>query len=194
MADFAKAHAKTSAHEAGYDPIVLERAIAAALLAENRAVAPQRTARCNERKYICVVDNCQNPGYAKGLCNAHYTRTRKARPLDLPLRNRFSAELCLKCGKVIGPHGGWRRCQKHYRYHRARIVKAAVLRVTGRQCARCLRSYPDCALDFHHLGNKVKAVSEIIRAGGSAARVSREITKCVVVCANCHRMEHDGEL
>ena len=49
------------------------------------------------------------------------------------------------------------------------------------------------ALDFHHINPEEKSflISEQIRMGGKD-RILREIMKCVVVCANCHRIIHSG--
>ena len=59
------------------------------------------------------------------------------------------------------------------------------------RCARC--GFSDHrALEFHHLDPEVKefAIGDIARRGGSRQSLLREIDKCVVLCANCHRIEH----
>jgi hypothetical protein len=43
-------------------------------------------------------------------------------------------------------------------------------------------------LDFDHLGNKKYNVSRMIHDGFSWAAIKKEIAKCEVVCANCHRI------
>lgn len=53
-------------------------------------------------------------------------------------------------------------------------------------CADCGESDP-CVLDFDHLYDKEINVSSTIRQGWSIKRISAEIEKCVVRCANCHR-------
>ncbi len=60
----------------------------------------------------------------------------------------------------------------------------------ARCCERC--GYSDHrALEFHHLRREEKAinVSEMLR-GNSVATMKREIAKCVLLCANCHAIEH----
>ena len=59
-------------------------------------------------------------------------------------------------------------------------------------CARCDESEPAC-LDYHHRNpdGKSKSVSRLVVDGVSRARLSEEIDKCDVLCANCHRTEHD---
>lgn len=51
-----------------------------------------------------------------------------------------------------------------------------------------------CCLDFHHVDSKQKefSISEAISHEWSWSKVLREIRKCVVVCANCHRKIHFG--
>lgn len=45
-------------------------------------------------------------------------------------------------------------------------------------------------LDFHHNGEKDKAISTLVSGGYSWKRVEEEIKKCIVLCANCHRELH----
>ncbi|QKY21270.1 HNH endonuclease [Halolamina sp. CBA1230] len=61
-------------------------------------------------------------------------------------------------------------------------------------CARCGESAPAC-LDFHHRdpGEKSRSVSRLIVDGVSRERLREEMEKCTVLCANCHRKEHDEE-
>lgn len=58
------------------------------------------------------------------------------------------------------------------------------------QCQLCGCSDVEC-LDFHHVDSKQKEIS--ISAGiheVSSKRLVSELTKCAVVCANCHRKIH----
>lgn len=91
--------------------------------------------------------------------------------------------------------------RQHYRTYRAKYIDKARRR-TIRQSAinnefviAYLRQHPcvDCGeidiivLEFDHLGEKLTEVSELCTAGYSLEAVKREIDKCEVVCANCHR-------
>lgn len=61
-----------------------------------------------------------------------------------------------------------------------------------RECAECGESRP-AALDFHHgAGEKTMRVSEMVTQGYGKERIRREIRKCTVLCANCHRVRHAG--
>jgi len=55
------------------------------------------------------------------------------------------------------------------------------------QCSICLENDFRC-LDFHHINpdGKIGNVSEIAR-DVSLSKLKDEISKCIAVCANCHR-------
>lgn len=57
-------------------------------------------------------------------------------------------------------------------------------------CKVCGETEPIC-LDFHHLTDKVDDVSNLKRHG-SLDKLIKEIDKCVILCANCHRKLHAG--
>ena len=70
-----------------------------------------------------------------------------------------------------------------------RIARSQSIKI-GRGCADCgFNTHPE-ALDFDHLpGTQKKAnVSALIRGRWSWERIQKEIDKCEVVCANCHRI------
>lgn len=58
-------------------------------------------------------------------------------------------------------------------------------------CNRCEEDGPAC-LDFHHLevDEKVMAVNKMVVHGYGKERLTEEIAKCELLCANCHRKEH----
>lgn len=56
-------------------------------------------------------------------------------------------------------------------------------------CQRCATVHPAC-LDFHHEADKEMRISQMVAFGRSVEEIYEEIQKCIVLCANCHRMEH----
>jgi len=48
------------------------------------------------------------------------------------------------------------------------------------------------ALEFHHPEHDDQDfnVADMIRSGLSAESIRREIEKCIVLCSNCHQIEH----
>ncbi len=60
-------------------------------------------------------------------------------------------------------------------------------------CSACGEYHPACCMDYHHLDPNIKekGVSKMIQ-GNSWKKIQEEISKCVLVCANCHRKIHEG--
>lgn len=92
----------------------------------------------------------------------------------------------------------------------ARILKGWIRnqKVLGCGCCRCGERDPDC-LDFHHLEGKLKRFTigggalsqrdrkrlekcddELSWLGIGLPDVRKEISKCILICANCHRKLH----
>lgn len=60
------------------------------------------------------------------------------------------------------------------------------------KCSKCPEDHPSC-LDFHHLGDKELNIAEMANQGASKQRILKEVSKCVVLCSNCHRKLHYEE-
>lgn len=56
-------------------------------------------------------------------------------------------------------------------------------------CTRCSEDDP-AALDFHHVGEKTTTVAELVSDDRSRKRIRTEMENCIILCANCHRLEH----
>ncbi len=85
------------------------------------------------------------------------------------------------------------RTQK-YNKNRVRAMKYWFLAIKeSLKCSRCSESRSVC-LDFHHSdpSTKERNVSAMINGAGaeSKKRILEEISKCIVLCSNCHRVEH----
>jgi len=61
------------------------------------------------------------------------------------------------------------------------------------KCAQCEQNHP-AALDFHHTdpSEKENIVSNLVSEGRFSAAME-EVQKCIVLCANCHRIHHYEE-
>jgi hypothetical protein len=76
-----------------------------------------------------------------------------------------------------------------------RIFKEHLVALRGGKCERCNISYPSYCYDFHHISEDTKlytianlmafSVSDSIKT-----KVYEELEKCVMLCANCHRITH----
>ena len=60
-------------------------------------------------------------------------------------------------------------------------------------CMDCGEINP-IVLDFDHLKDKKYNISRMIHDGFSWAAIKKEIAKCEVVCANCHRIRTHNRL
>ena len=76
-----------------------------------------------------------------------------------------------------------------------KLRKKVSLDTSRRFLLEYLKTHPcvDCGesdivvLEFDHLGNKEIGISVAIRSGWRIARLQKEISKCRVRCANCHK-------
>ena len=79
----------------------------------------------------------------------------------------------------------------HYR-------KDILIQLLGGECKKCGKLFPQCAMDFHHItgkekdeltvGNRLRNYSEIVFWERLLPEV---VDKCILLCANCHRIEHN---
>lgn len=95
-------------------------------------------------------------------------------------------------------------CRRHYQrnkeYYRARNMQRRqycrrfVLRVKSFACcSECGYDKHPAALDFHHKdGTKKQGNVASLISQGQISKVKAEMRKCVILCANCHRIEHSG--
>jgi len=139
-------------------------------------------ARTSKQRRTKICTKC---GKRKKLANFH----RRAKASD------GRRPECAKCGCL-------QSVSYYSRHQKARISatqdrrRAALdwireLRETS-GCTICDESDPAC-LDYHHRNpkNKHLSIAEMVRQGYSRERILKEIRKCDVVCANCHRKLHD---
>lgn len=104
--------------------------------------------------------------------------------------------MCKECRKIY--------IHEHYMNNKEKYIEKA--RVSKRKtinwfreykctlkCEYCSENHPAC-LDFHHIDSfdKLFTIGECI-AKVSKKRLLDEISKCRVLCANCHRKLHYNE-
>lgn len=91
-------------------------------------------------------------------------------------------------------------CREHYRANvGAYITKAKRAKQRDRawyddmksklRCEKCGEDDPAC-LDFHHNGNGKDAAVSVMLYRTGRKKLIKEIEKCSVLCANCHRKLH----
>ena len=71
-------------------------------------------------------------------------------------------------------------------------VKVEAINFLGGKCVRCglVEDIPD-VYDFHHQsGEKEINIGQLITNKSSLDKVQGELSKCILLCANCHRIIH----
>tara|TARA_Y100000310_G_scaffold140092_2_gene139455 strand:- start:651 stop:1121 length:471 start_codon:yes stop_codon:yes gene_type:complete len=76
--------------------------------------------------------------------------------------------------------------------HRVRKFRKEIKFLAGGKCSKCGYNRSLHALDFHHIkGDKGSNLSKMIKSP-SKQKALKEIKKCILLCANCHREVHFG--
>jgi hypothetical protein len=140
-------------------------------------------------------------GYKEGNSATHFTC---AKCNELNERWQSSGTYCRTC------YGAYRRglmktpeARERKRIEQARnrfALKKGMVDRLGGKCIYCGFNKYQSALDFHHVGEKTHEIGRLFNdaAGapnGKARRLlEEEVKKCVLVCSNCHKGLHSGEL
>lgn len=77
---------------------------------------------------------------------------------------------------------------------RKQVLKAYIAKIRAEStCPQCGED-ADCCFDFHHRNPAEKkfVVSSAPTRGVSLDTLKKEIVKCDILCANCHRKLHAG--
>lgn len=83
-----------------------------------------------------------------------------------------------------------KKCHAKTKSYYNRINKKKLIEYKGGKCTKCGYSKCDGALEFHHLNPKEKDPNFIKLRNHTFERAKKEIDKCILVCANCHREIH----
>lgn len=135
------------------------------------------------------------------------TRTCPKCDVEKPLEEGFYR----RTGKRAGEFTSWcKACHRAYyrrkkeadpqyfmRYQartRAAKRKEFTERKVAAGCEDCGESHPAC-LEYHHLdpSQKEREVMKLVDSNASRTRIEAEVSKCVVLCSNCHRKRHYNE-
>lgn len=70
--------------------------------------------------------------------------------------------------------------------------KLKAIEYLGGVCKRCEKLYHPTAMDFHHISDdKEHNIGRLL--AGAWEHIERELDKCILLCANCHRETHNGK-
>jgi len=100
------------------------------------------------------------------------------------------------------PQKNKERMALYYQKNKAKIISKGMKREARRRrhlnrykkskgCQHCRYDENPIALDFHHVGGKDKGVAGML--SNSRKKIFTEVRKCIVLCANCHRIEQNKE-
>ncbi len=81
-------------------------------------------------------------------------------------------------------------CFNTYTTERFRARKRQAVEHMGGKCADCGGRFPYYVFEFHHLDPSKKDMQFNQLRRRAWDRIVAELAKCVMVCANCHRVRH----
>lgn len=105
--------------------------------------------------------------YHKEKSKEWYDRTRENNPQKL--KNRFD-----------------------YSLDRRRKSKSFWVQKFGGSCLHCKGIFPDAVYEFHHTDPSSKDKTPAQLFVHKYSIIEKELAKCIMLCANCHRIEHEN--
>lgn len=88
----------------------------------------------------------------------------------------------------------WRQANLEYiknkQREQKRKRKLEAIEYLGNKCNRCQQQFYPAVYEFHHLDPKTKDRDPSKMLQLSWVRLISELDKCVLLCANCHRLTH----
>lgn len=92
---------------------------------------------------------------------------------------------------------------QHYEANKKKVLEAAAARKREQRkewseykgtlaCSKCGASHP-AIIDFHHVDRSNYRSVNRLASYGMYRQAREEIKKCIVLCANCHRIHHYEE-
>lgn len=73
---------------------------------------------------------------------------------------------------------------------RRQETKRKAVDYKGNKCYDCGNTFADCVYDFHHLDPSQKDFTIAKKSYANFESIKAELDKCVLLCANCHRIRH----
>lgn len=100
--------------------------------------------------------------------------------------------VCKLCGNTFKEYDYRNRtrcgsCNTKIRRFRS---KAAAIKLLGSKCMKCGWTGNQAAFQFHHKDAKEKDFTIGNVANKSWNSIKNEMKKCILLCANCHMIEH----
>ena len=108
-------------------------------------------------------------------------------------------ENCYRCNVLLTPTNSrkWNNlckpCHNKEGVDRRRDKKKRLVEEMGDKCADCGVSYPSDVYDFHHVDEKEHGINVLLTSNRKYEIILEEAKKCVMLCANCHRIRHSSD-
>jgi len=135
----------------------------------------------------------------KDCCNQSAAKSRRRRMKeDKPAWDKYNRDYRREWNKKhpekVKEYG--RIHQEKFRIKSWKLKKEAVDYLGGK-CSKCGYDKSLAALDFHHLdpSKKEDGIGNLIWKNHSMnfTKLKKELDKCVILCKNCHAVEHNPE-
>lgn len=150
---------------------------------------------------------CTECGESHPAClDFHHNESDKTRDVSEMVNDGYSKErirnemdacvvLCASCHRHEHHAAGSETVSvsSESRRRRYRRVRTTVYKIRSNGCERCDESRPWC-LDFHHPEEKQDGIAQMVSERRPLTEIERELERCELLCANCHRKEHHGNL
>lgn len=142
-------------------------------------------------KYVFLIDGKPVPEGMK-YCNACQT---------IKILSDFSAggNSCKVCANARSRayyakaklNKEWKDAKNQKALERNKNAKLKAISLMGGKCYDCQGVFPPSVYDFHHLdpSEKDRNPSHIL-SKQNWEEVEKELSKCVLLCSNCHRIRH----
>lgn len=103
---------------------------------------------------------------------------------------------CRSCDHLrLSPYYKERRTQRRIdQSQKNREMKRKIVDRFGGVCHDCLGIFHPCIYDFHHIDPSQKDININYTMYSRPSQLESELIKCVMLCANCHRLRHFKDL
>lgn len=151
-----------------------------------------------------MKNNCKKCGIENKICLDYHHLSGKIKSVAQLIRDATTIEklqieidkcevLCANCHRKehtsvqLSDGSNW----KNFEQYRIEKRKWFIDLISNSCCCDCQENDRRC-LEFHHLRDKLFQISYLLTSGHSLDFLKEEISKCVILCANCHRIRHGG--
>lgn len=121
-------------------------------------------------------------------------------------RSFMKKKQCSKCSRVLSMSKFYSRtrydkselssycrdCHNEYLCERWHDNKIKAIEYLGGKCSKCGYDKHNAPLQFHHTDPESKDYSWNVLRKKSWPRIKTELDKCILLCANCHSIEHSS--